>query len=153
MGASGAIADPVGLADAGTTPGGCADSRLTKCLRSLFTNVLIVVNAPAMEGRQIGPIADYIGMLALSQARSLDDCGALASILDLMAGACSERPSPATWTDSDIAYLTALYKVDLSTGIALEKDNIAAQMTGAGRASRPIPPDRTPSPAPASNPR
>jgi hypothetical protein len=146
------ISGPVNLADAGNTPGGCAGSRLTQCLRSLLTNVLIVVNAPAMEGRQIGPIADYIAMLALSQAKSLDDCGALASILDLMAATCSERSSQTTWTDSDIAYLKALYKVDLSTAIALEKDNIAAQMTGAAGASPPIPPDRTAIPAPASSP-
>jgi hypothetical protein len=128
-GAPGPITGPVSLADAGAGPGGCAGSRLTECVRSLFSNVLIVVNAPAMEGRQIGPIADYIAMLALSQAKSLDACGALDSVLDALAQSCSDRSSPASWTDSDIAYLTALYKVDLSTVMALEKDNIATQMT------------------------
>jgi hypothetical protein len=152
-GAAGTITGPVDLADAGATPGGCAGSRLTQCVRSLFTNVLIVVDAPAMEGRRIGPIADYIAMLALSQAKSLDTCGALSSILDLMAEACADRSAPATWTDSDIAYLTALYKVDLSTVMGLEKDNIANQMTGAQLASRPSPADRTATPAPASSPR
>jgi len=151
--APGAITGPVSLADAGAGPGGCAGSRLTECLRSLFSNVLIVVNAPAMEGRPIGPIADYIAMLALSQAKSLDGCGALDSILDTMAQSCSDRSSPPSWTNSDIAYLTALYKVDLSTVITLEKDNIATQMTGGQAAGHPITDDRTASPGPASTPR
>jgi hypothetical protein len=151
-GADAMITGPVSLANAGNMPGGCAASRLTSCLRSLFTNVLIVVNAPAMDGRQIGPIADYIAMLALSQAKSQDGCGALTSILDLMAGTCAGGTAPATWTDSDIAYLTALYKVDLSTMMGLEKANIASQMTGTQAASRPTPAGRTATPAPASSP-
>jgi hypothetical protein len=147
------ITGPVSLADAGSMPGGCAGSRLTECLRSLFTNVLIVVDAPAMEGRQIGPIADYVAMLALSQARTLDGCGALDSILDLFAKGCAGGAAPSTWTQSDIAYLTALYKVDLSTAMALEKDNIASHMINAGADSRPTPADGSPVPGPASNPR
>jgi len=150
-GGSAMITGPTDLTDAGSMPGGCAGSRLTQCLRSLFTNVLIVVNAPAMEGRQIGPIADYIAMLALSQARSLDACGGLPSILDLMAAACAGS-APSTWTDSDIAYLTALYKVDLTTAMGLEKDNIAAQMTGADGVSPPSRSDRRAAPAPTSSP-
>jgi len=152
-GAPATITGPVSLADAGTMPGGCAGSRLTNCLSSLFANVLIVVNAPAMEGREIGPIADYIAMLALSQATSLDSCDALPSILDVLAGACLGRSAPLTWTDSDVAYLKALYKVDLTTVIGLERANIASQMLGAEAAPRPMPADRTPTPAPASNPR
>ncbi len=152
-GAAGMITGPVSLADAGTMPGGCAGSRLTQCLKSLFTNVLIVVDAPAMERRRIGPIADYIAVLALSQAKSLDACEALSSILDLLAGACSDRAAPTTWTDSDVAYLKALYKVDLTTVLGLEKDNIAGQMMGPQAPAGPIPDDRIPIPAPASNPR
>jgi hypothetical protein len=90
-------------------------------------------------------------MLALSQARSPVACGALPSILDLMAEACSGS-APATWTDSDIAYLAALYKVDLTTAMQLEKDNIAAQMTGSDGPSRPSRPDGRAIPAPASTP-
>jgi hypothetical protein len=150
-GAAGMITGPVDLADAGSMPGGCAGSRLTQCLRSLFTNVLIVVDSRTIEGRQIGPIADYIAMLALSQAKSLDTCGALSSILDLMAQTCSGQSAPTTWTESDNAYLTALYKVDLSTEMGLEKANIATQMTGALTASPSSPADRTATPAPASS--
>ena len=136
-GATTTITDPVSLADAGSMPGGCAGSRLTQCLSSLFTNVLIVVNAPAMEGRPIGPLADYIAMLALSQAKSLDACDALESILDLFASACGDRRAPTSWTGSDTAYLTALYKVDLTTVMGLEKDNIANQMLKSGDTAPP----------------
>ncbi len=152
-GAATIITGPTSLMDVGSMPGGCAGSRLTRCLSSLFTNVLIVVDAPAMVGRPIGPIADYIAMLALSQPRSLDVCDALSSILDLMAGSCSDRPAPATWTDSDIAYLAGLYRVDLTTMMVLEKDNIAGQMIGAKAVAPPIPPAGSPAPAPASSPR
>jgi hypothetical protein len=151
-GAAGTITGPVDLSNAGSMPGGCAGSRLTQCLRSVFTNVLIVVDAPAIEGRQIGPIADYIALLALSQPKSLDACGALSSILDLMADTCSGQSEPGAWTDSDIAYLTALYKVDLSTVMGLETANIATQMTGAQIDSRPSSAERTATPAPASSP-
>ena len=79
----------------GPCRGAAAGSRLTQCLKSLFTNVLIVVDAPAMmERRRIGPIADYIAVLALSQAKSLDACEALSSILDLLAGRCCRPGRP-----------------------------------------------------------
>jgi hypothetical protein len=147
-GAAATITGPVSLADAGTMPGGCAGSRLTQCLSSLFTNVLIVVDARAMEGRQIGPIADYIAVLAVSQAKTLDACDALSSILDLLAAACADRPAPTSWTDSDVAYLKGLYKVDLTTVMGLEKDNIASQMTGPARSA----PSATAGPSRSSSP-
>jgi hypothetical protein len=144
MDAGGTITGPVSLANAGTMPGGCAGSRLTACLSSLFSNVLVVVDAPAMERRPIGPIADYIAMLALSQARSLDACDALPSILDQFSVGCAGRRAPATWTEGDIAYLKALYSIDLTVTMALEKAKIAGRMSEPDRrpplGSPPSPP-------------
>ena len=112
----------------GQMPGGCAGSSFTHCISSLFANVLIVVDGRAVEGRQIGPIADYIAVLALSQASALDDCSALPSILDLQSSKCGDRPKPDSWTDDDAAYLKGLYRANLETVLWVEKDSIADQM-------------------------
>ena len=127
----GAVTAPMDLATAGNMPGGCAGSAFTRCLTSSFSNVLIVVDGKALDGRRIGPVADYVAMLALSQARSLDGCEALPSIIDLLSKACADRPAPATWTDADIAYLQGLYKTSLETKFWVEKDSIANRMTAA----------------------
>ncbi len=104
------------------------DSRFTHCLSSLFVNVLIVADANALNGRPIGPIADYIALLALSQSRSLDGCDALPSILDLLSTKCGGRSKPDGLTDSDLAYLKALYWTNLETELVVEKGQIAEKM-------------------------
>jgi hypothetical protein len=80
---------------------------------SSIVNVLIVADIKQVGGGAIGPVADYIAMLALSEPRSLDQCNALPSILDLMSSDCGSRPKPQQLTDSDIAYLKGLYAADL----------------------------------------
>ena len=81
---------------------------------SELMNVLIVADLGKLDGREIGPLADYVAMLSLSQPRSLDDCNTLPSILDMMASGCAGRPSPQAITDSDTAFLKALYASDIS---------------------------------------
>ena len=77
------------------TPNACGDSpHFTACLTSEFLNVFIVVDSKALPGKSLGPIADYLTMLALSQPK-LDRCTALSSILDLTAKtACPGRAAP-----------------------------------------------------------
>ena len=82
---------------------------------SELMNVLIVADTGKLDGHEIGPIADYIAMLSLSQPRSLDACNTLPSILDMMASGCAGRPAPQALTDSDAAFLKALYASDIST--------------------------------------
>jgi hypothetical protein len=92
---------------------------------STIVNVLIVADINKVGGSEIGPIADYIAMLALSEPRSLDDCNELPSIFDLLAQDCGARPKPQALTESDLAYLKALYAADLgATTISVQKDNI-----------------------------
>ena len=95
---------------------------------SQIVSTLIVVDSNKVEGREIGPISDYIAMLALSQAqsKSLDMCGPLPSILDLMAAGCQTRPAPESLTEGDIAFLKALYSADITTsgkaaGVRIER--------------------------------
>jgi hypothetical protein len=92
---------------------------------SSIAHVLILADITKVGGREIGPVSDYIAMLALSQPPSLDDCNELPSILDLMSSTCGTRPKPQALTASDIAYLKALYATDLgATTISAQTKNI-----------------------------
>ncbi len=94
-------------------------------------NVLIVADIKKVAGAEVGPISDYIAMLALSEPRSLDDCNTLPSILDRMSDACRDREKPKALTDSDIAYLKGLYAADLGATTNLtQKESIEAGMKG-----------------------
>jgi hypothetical protein len=111
------------------SPSGCADSHFSGCLKSLFKNVLIVVDSHAVEGRDLGPVADYLAMLALSRQQSLDGCDALTSIIDLYAKSpCLGRDPPDGLTAADASYLTALYASDAESRLSSEQGDIAGRM-------------------------
>jgi hypothetical protein len=98
---------------------------------SSLINVLIVADIRKVAGGEIGPVADYITMLALSEPRSLDQCNDLPSILDLMSSDCESRAKPDKLTDSDIAYLKGLYAADLgATTNSMQKRSIENGMEG-----------------------
>ncbi|MGZ3314097.1 MAG: hypothetical protein ACXU8Q_08015 [Caulobacteraceae bacterium] len=111
------------------TPNGCGDSRLSgSCLRSVFNNVLIVVDSGRVGERTPGAVSDYVAMLALSQPRSLDGCGILPSVIDAFAR-CDVRPAPEGLTPADVAYLMSLYETDAEASLSTARFNIAARMT------------------------
>ncbi len=111
------------------SPSGCADSPFSGCLKSLFKNVLVVVDGRALEGRALGPLADYVAMLALSRQQSLDACDALPSIIDLLAKSpCPGRDPPDGLTAADASYLTALYASDAEGKLSSEQGDIAGRM-------------------------
>ena len=98
---------------------------------SAIANVLIIADLKAVGGSEIGPVADYIAMLALSEPRSLDDCNPLPSILDLMSTACAGRAKPVALTDNDWAYLKGLYTADLGArSVSEQKEGIENGMKG-----------------------
>lgn len=98
---------------------------------SAIANVLIIADIKQVGGGEIGPVADYITMLALSEPGSLDACNEFPSILDLMAKDCAGRVKPLALTDSDMAYLKALYAADLgATTVSVQKDDITNGMKG-----------------------
>lgn len=111
-------------------PNGCADSRLsTSCLQSLLHNVFILADSKALEGKDLGVVADDMVMLALSEPRSIDGCNALPSVLDAFAAApCPGREPPDGLTPADAAYLTALYASDLRAKKHLETSELANRM-------------------------
>ena len=108
---------------------GCAASHFTSCLQSEFYNVFIVADSKALEGKDLGLVADYMTMLALSEPRSLDQCTGFASVLDLFADPdCGHAPADGL-TPADAAYLTSLYKSDLRAKGWGERGEISLRMT------------------------
>jgi hypothetical protein len=104
-------------------------SRVRPNIASNIVNTLIIVDLNEVGGREIGPVADYISLLALSQPASLDDCNDFPSILDLMSSGCKGRTKPTALTDSDMAYLKALYAADITTSAASGEQHVTTGMT------------------------
>jgi hypothetical protein len=110
-------------------PTGCADApAFTHCLQSELNNVLIVVDTTRVKGT-LGPLTDYLSMLALAQMKSLDGCSTLPSVIDRLGQSCGGRPTPDGLTPADAAYLTSLYASDLEANKPLEEDEIAIRMS------------------------
>jgi hypothetical protein len=109
-------------------PSGCGDSpHFTHCLVSELHNVLIVVDTSRLKDQTLGPVTDYLSMLALAQPRSLDGCAALPSVIDLLGPSCPDRGADGL-TPADAAYLTSLYAANLEANKAGEEDDIASRM-------------------------
>jgi hypothetical protein len=112
----------------GVVPPGRLGSRLTTGMSSAFVYALVVADASKVDGLTFGSIADYIAVLTLSQAQSLDACSELPSIVDLLSSGCGERPKPEAMTASDAAYMRALYSIDLELQLGLERSQIHVKM-------------------------
>ena len=92
---------------------GWSGSRLGNPFDAGFYNVLIVAEPAKLTDHEVGALADYITMLALSQSASLGSCQELPSITNLLAKDCVSAASKIT--DGDLAYLQGLYQVPMAT--------------------------------------
>jgi hypothetical protein len=126
----GGIASPAvgGVLSMNKVPPGQPGSRLTNLRSSLIVSALIIVDATKIKGMQIGPLSDYLAMLALSQSKAPDSCAQLPSIMDLMAANCQDKERPAQITAGDLAFLRALYSVNLETPLNLEQSSLETNM-------------------------
>jgi hypothetical protein len=79
-----------------------------------------------VAGYPIGPIADYIAILSLAQAKEGDNCAELSSILDYLSADCAEKPESLTVADK--TFLEGLYAMDKSEIGSLQKSNISEHM-------------------------
>jgi len=110
-------------------PTACGDAPyFTRCLSSVLTNVLVVVDTNKVKGQDVGLMSDYLSMLALARPRSLDGCAPLPSVIDVLAPSCPGRPAPDGLTAADAAYLTSLYTTDLEADGAGQEGDIAGRM-------------------------
>jgi hypothetical protein len=103
-------------------------SRTGDGLKSEFTTAIIIVDTGKIGGQEIGPLADYIAMLALSQGQYYDTCQEIPTITNLMAPGCSGDSKPAGLTDIDAAYLRGLYKMNAGTSFLGQRGSIAFEM-------------------------
>jgi hypothetical protein len=109
-------------------PGGTAGSKFSVGLNSQIEIAMVVADANKVADHDIGAIADYVALLALAQTKPADGCGPLPSITDLLASNCGAGPRPNAITDADIAYLKALYDINLGTVLWAEQSSIADRM-------------------------
>ena len=109
-------------------PAGAAGSRLTHRLQSLFVHVLIIVNQNEVTDAQIGPISDYLAMMALTDIRDGTwQCGGLITILELFSAECSAS-APQELTTPDRAFLQGLYTMDAQAVASLQRAGISREM-------------------------
>jgi hypothetical protein len=127
------------LLDQGKHPAGLPGSRLTSYVSSAIVNVIIVADANKIIGRAIGAVADYLAVLALTQAFRSEQCGTLPSITDLMLPDCSASEKLMGVTAGDLAFLRALYQTDLQDVLTLERGNIQNIMMRQFQSSGPAP--------------
>ena len=78
-------------------------------------------------------------MLAMAQPRTLDSCNVLPSVIEAFAKDCPGHAGGNGLTRADVAYLDALYRIDLQARKAVQQTDIADLMAnllikaGAGR--------------------
>jgi hypothetical protein len=108
-------------------PPGELGSRLRNGLKSVIMFVLVAVDTNKVDGYTIGSLSDYIAMVTLSQTRLGDTCGELPSVLDLMASQCG-ADKPDSITAGDVAYLKALYSINMDQEIGQQRVSIEAAM-------------------------
>jgi hypothetical protein len=106
---------------------GWSGSRLgNNSFDSGFYNVLIVAEPAKLTDYEMGTLADYITILALSQPASLDSCQELPSISNLLAKDCVSAARKIT--DGDLAFLQGLYQVPSGYALAQQQSKIRYEM-------------------------
>ena len=101
-------------------------SRLGDGKSSAFYHVIVVAEPARLKDYEIGTLADYIAMLALTQLNTLDACQPLPSVINLLARDC-DRPA-SRLTANDLGFLKGLYKMSIGRNAGTEMDEVVFQM-------------------------
>jgi hypothetical protein len=101
-------------------------SRINNGYDSGFNNVLIVAEPAKLSDYEVGSLADYVTMLALSQPPASETCQDLPSISNLLAKGCTSAATKIT--DGDLAFLKGLYRVPSGYGLDAQQTAIRYQM-------------------------
>ena len=89
---------------------------------------LIIADRNRIATLMLGPVADYVAMLALSRTEDYDDCQLMPSITNLLSANCDDKLKPSEITPNDIAYLRGVYKMDAGATLQIQQDQIAGEM-------------------------
>jgi hypothetical protein len=96
-------------------------------------HVIIAIDPGKILNREMGSVADYISMLALTQIASLDHCQQqLASIINMMVPDCAATAT--ALTPSDAAFLQGLYRMPRDYALSVQKAGIGNEMRRAFQA-------------------
>ena len=115
-------------ADGGFVTTARVAGRIRVGTRGAFTDALIVVDHQQVKDVGMGALADYIAMLALAQTKTFGDCRALPSISNLFAPDCALEKKSKTLTETDIAFVRALYRMDPERTPGMQQIDLAAGM-------------------------
>lgn len=108
------------------TEAGGSPSRARDGMNGGFLNILIVAEPGKLFDYEVGSLADYITMLALSQPATLGGCEDLQSISNLLTPRCPGAASQIT--NADIAYLRALYETAGGDRLPTQRTYIREEM-------------------------
>ncbi len=100
-------------------------------LRSDLLGIFIIADSKRTSGYQLGPVADYIAMMALSQTKAFETCQVAPSITNLMAPANCDKLKVQALSPADIGYLRGVYKMDPGGTLQTQQNDIAAEMVKA----------------------
>jgi hypothetical protein len=120
---AGALAEAPG-ADVPMTTDWERASHVTATLVWTFSYVYVIVDQNQLHAVTLGQMADYVGMVGLSELKPTARLGDAPTILKLFGGVPQE--APAGMTDWDRAYLKSLYATEQSSKI--QRDLIARGM-------------------------
>jgi len=94
-------------------------SRVRDGLSSELYHVIIVADPLVLADREVGGLADYISMLALSQVAEQGRCQPLPSIIDMLLPGCASPVGE--MSQSDLAFLRGLYRMPGDYGLSVQK--------------------------------
>jgi hypothetical protein len=100
--------------------------RLKSGFESGIFNILVVAEPAKLLEYEVGTLADYVAMLVLSQAGSLDTCQDMPSISNLLVKGCTSSANKIT--DADLAYLRGLYSLPTGYTLTTQRSGIGFQM-------------------------
>jgi hypothetical protein len=99
---------------------------LGKETRIVIGTVVIVVDIGKAQGRKLDTLADYIALMALTQARAFAKCQPAPSIANLMAPDCADVMQPDGLTPGDLAWMRGLYHMSPERARRADAEELAS---------------------------
>jgi hypothetical protein len=106
-------------------------SLLRTGLRSELAHIYIVADVSQTAHYSFLAVADDIAMMALSQTQDFAPCQGLPSVANLMSASCDASRKAGAITNTDLAYLTGVYKMDPGASLQTQQSSIAYQIEAA----------------------
>jgi hypothetical protein len=110
--------------DGGRVYYAASNGRFNNGISSTLYNVIIVADLTKLGDYEMGSLADYIAMLALSQPKSFDACWEVPSITNLLSKDCDTARKTATISDNDVAFLHGLYRMGTGDSVFMQRSEI-----------------------------